>query len=457
MADKASLAIAIIAIIIAVIAIGYAAYTASTLSSQIKSINNKLSAIESRIGSLEHRVSTFTARPTATPTRTATVTGKVTLTVIGPWAGKEAKYFEKVIQAFEAEHPNIKIKYVIRRAEELAQILPLQFSAHTTPGDVIITPWAWFIVKMAKEGHVVDLTGIIKPSDYIDGIVENVMWNGHVYGAPFTMWLKPGFWYRKSFFKKYGLHVPKTWEDFLNLLKKIKKIPGIKNPIVSGDSKGWPLSDIVEHFLLTFLGPDITYKLVHCEVKFTDPEVENVFKTKLVPLIKEGYFSPPIEWTTAIEKWWAGEYALYFMGTWIAGMVPNASDIDFFWLPGDKAIVGGADYAFIPKYTKHLQAALTFLKFLATEGQVIHASTPAGKIPTWKKAPVDKIWEPMQSVYKKVTEAGMKIVPDLDDTIGGHWQTLFWDQLKLLWVDPSKLPQILKTLTEQLPACKAKG
>ena len=34
-------------------------------------------------------------------------------------------------------------------------------------------------------------------------------------------------------------------------------------------------------------------------------------------------------------------------------------------------------------------------------------------------------------------QAGITIVPDLDDTIGGQWQTTFWDQLKLLWTDPS--------------------
>ena len=42
---------------------------------------------------------------------------------------------------------------------------------------------------------------------------------------------------------------------------------------------------------------------------------------------------------------------------------------------------------------------------------------------------------------KKVVEfmgqAGITIVPDLDDTIGGDWQQTFWDQLKLLWTDPS--------------------
>ena len=46
-----------------------------------------------------------------------------------------------------------------------------------------------------------------------------------------------------------------------------------------------------------------------------------------------------------------------------------------------------------------------------------------------------------KAIDKKVVDfmgqSGITIVPDLDDTIGGQWQTTFWDQLKLLWTDAS--------------------
>ncbi|HOI37823.1 MAG TPA: ABC transporter substrate-binding protein, partial [Bacillota bacterium] len=37
-------------------------------------------------------------------------------------------------------------------------------------------------------------------------------------------------------------------------------------------------------------------------------------------------------------------------------------------------------------------------------------------------------------------------LPDLDDTIGGEWQPAFWDQLKLLWVSPARVGEVLETL-----------
>jgi multiple sugar transport system substrate-binding protein len=394
---------------------------------------------------------------TTTPTQTTTTTTpavKVKLTVIGPWAGDEEKYFRQVINEYMKLRPDVEITYVIQRAEDIASTLPAYLKAGKTPADVIFSAWGWFIVDMAKSGYLVDLTPYINQTDYVNGIFNPVKYDNKIWGAPFTMWLKPGFWYRKSFFQKYNLTEPKTWDDFLNLLNKIKGIPGIKKPIVTGDSVGWPIGDIVEHFLITFGGPDLQYKLISGSVKFNDTIVKSIFENRLIPLLKNGDFSEPIEWTTAKDLWWNNEYALYFMGTWITGMVNDPNDLSFFTLPGDKGVVGGTDYIFVPKYSENVNEAIKFVQFLATKGQVIHASTPAGKIPTWTKASADAIWSPMKTVYNKIVGAGMAILPDLDDSIGGDWQKLSWDQFKLLWVNPDKLNDVLNILTAQHPAIK---
>jgi multiple sugar transport system substrate-binding protein len=47
-------------------------------------------------------------------------------------------------------------------------------------------------------------------------------------------------------------------------------------------------------------------------------------------------------------------------------------------------------------------------------------------------------------------QSGITIVPDLDDTIGGQWQTTFWDQLKLLWTSPSS--STMTTVLDNLQA-----
>ncbi len=393
-------------------------------------------------------VTTTVTQTTATTSVATVTTTPVTLTVVGPWAGDEMKAFMEVLKAFEKTHPNIKIEYRIYRAEDLASIAPPQFAANMTPGDVIFTAWGWWVKKMGEEGHLYDLSNLVNTGEYVKGIFDPVTSNGKIYGLPFTAWAKPGFWYRKSFFEKYGLEPPKTWDDFLKLLEKLKNILN-GPPIVTGDNVGWPISDVTEHFVITFGGPELQLKLIKGEVKFTDPQVKEIFEKYLIPLLKKGYFSEPIEWTRALELWWKGKYALYFMGTWITGMVDDPDDLGFFPLPGCKGVVMGTDYIIVPKYTKHPKEALELAKWLATEGQRIHVGTKAGKFATWLKVGVEDHWKPMQEVYAKLKD---KVpLPDLDDSVGGDWQKLFWDQLKLLWVDPDKLDQVLKTLAENFP------
>ncbi|HDD31046.1 MAG TPA: carbohydrate ABC transporter substrate-binding protein, partial [Thermococcus litoralis] len=251
-----------------------------------------------------------TATPT-TVTQKETVTEtkpveQITLKVIGPWSGAELDAFMEVIKAFEAQHPNIKVEYKTYRAEDLSTILPLQFESGDTPADVIAM-WGWFIAEMGQKGHLMEFNGVINPDEYVPGILDTVTADGKIYGVPFTAAAKPGFWYRKSFFEKYGLKPPETWDEFVALLEKIKQIPGVKAPIVSGDSVGWPLSDVTEHFILTFGGKDLQLKLINGEVKWEDPQVRSIFEQRLVPLLKAGYFSDPIEWTSAVDLWWKGD------------------------------------------------------------------------------------------------------------------------------------------------------
>ncbi|MCD6195314.1 MAG: carbohydrate ABC transporter substrate-binding protein, partial [Staphylothermus sp.] len=271
-----------------------------------------------------------TVTTTVTKSQVTTVTQqqttpaqKVKLIVIGPWAGDEMKAFKQVLDKFVEEHPNIEVEYRIYRAEDLASIAPPQFEAGMAPGDVIFSAWGWWVKEMGEKGHLMDLSDLVNEDEYIKGIFDPVKSGDKIYGLPFTAWAKPGFWYRKSFFQEYGLKEPKTWDEFKQLLDKIKQIPGIEAPIVTGDSVGWPISDITEHFIITFGGIDMQLKLINGELKFNDPQVKTIFENYIVQLIKEGYFSEPIEWTKAIEEWWSSKYALYFMGTWLTGMVDD--------------------------------------------------------------------------------------------------------------------------------------
>jgi len=116
---------------------------------------------------------TQTASPTPTPTQTPTsptpAPAKVKIRIWGPWSGAEYEYFKQVLDEYQRLNPNVEFEYVTRRAEDIAQILPTQLEARQAPADVIFTSFGWFVVEMAKRGHLVDLTNVVNEADLRPG------------------------------------------------------------------------------------------------------------------------------------------------------------------------------------------------------------------------------------------------------------------------------------------------
>jgi multiple sugar transport system substrate-binding protein len=168
----------------------------------------------------------------------------------------------------------------------------------------------------------------------------------------------------------------------------------------------------------------------------------------LTQLIQAGYFSPPAEWESQVAKLWSGQYGIYWQGSFISALpeVQNVSDIDFFGFPGTNGVSGSIDYAVVPKYAPHLTEAKQLVQYLSGAP----AQTIMVGLGGFLGTNVDVAASAYKPIDKKVIDfmggSGMHVVPDLDDTIGGAWQTTFWTELKLLWTDPSQLNNVLTTL-----------
>lgn len=241
--------------------------------------------------------------------------------------------------------------------------------------------------------------------------------------------------------------MPETWEEFLDLLANIKEIPGVEAPIASG--AGWPIANFVDDFLLARGGPDLYSRLLTGELAWTDPEVKAVFE-ELVELLQAGYFSVPADWAAQVDKFAAGKYALYVMGSWIVGMVPDPEDIGFFMFPGTKGVRGGVDFFIIPKFTERLEEAKELVRFLATSyAQTIWAGL-GGYTAANLKVPVGVYPSPME---RKLAEAmvGMRFLGVSDTIIGGEFPIVYPDQLTLLWIDPDRLNEVLEAIQASVP------
>lgn len=140
------------------------------------------------------------------------------------------------------------------------------------------------------------LLGDLASRDYVqpapEGVASNVAefwgedWAGYgttgdtLYGAPLMASVKGFVWYSPAQFTEWGVEVPTTYQELLDLTKTIQETTG-KAPWCVGfgsdAATGWPGTDWVEDLVLREAGPDVYDQWVKHEIPFNDPAIESAF------------------------------------------------------------------------------------------------------------------------------------------------------------------------------------
>ena len=366
---------------------------------------------------------------------------KKNLTVYALWTSTEEDNFKQVLGNF-TENTGIEVSYFSQTTSDMLITVPQQISAPPYDVDIIIVPWPNWISD--NSAYLTPVTDLVTESQFPSNIISAVKSGGTLWAAPFKLSGKPGFWYRPSFFEANGLSVPTTYDEFKNtLLPAIQAVPGVEAAIASGvdaQGQGWPLSDVTEAWIIGRGGYQLQLDLeTGPSVRnWTDPQVTSVFD-ELTGLLEDGYFSAPAEWTGQIAKLWEGKYGLFFEGNFVTAQsqVENTSDIDFFPFPETNGVSGSVDYAVLTKDAPHMDQAKQLIQYMAGADAQEILVRQGGALATNTGVPASAYSVTDKKVVDFMGQAGITIVPDLDDTIGGQWQITFWDQLKLLWTDPS--------------------
>ena len=137
---------------------------------------------------------------------------------------------QRYIDEFERLHPNVKINVTIQSAEKLRELIQTAFASGEGP--------TFFNLPIENEFQYIE-AGRVAPADYktlgfkdakdllanySDGMIDAVYYEGDVYGLPLelTNW---SIFINKNVFKAAGLDpekdYPKTWEDMVEVSKKI--------------------------------------------------------------------------------------------------------------------------------------------------------------------------------------------------------------------------------------------
>lgn len=175
--------------------------------------------------------------------------------------------YQTYIDAFNAMYPNITVD--IEGITDYASDTLLRLQG----GD-------WGDVMMIPAVDKADLSTYFLPlgtTTEMDGQLNyyNQMYEGVVYGVPYTAGVNGGIVYNKAVFEAAGItEMPKTPEDFIAALKQIKEYDSSIIPMYTNYAAGWAMGGQWDPAISGSATGDSTYmnqKLLHTANPFADP------------------------------------------------------------------------------------------------------------------------------------------------------------------------------------------
>jgi len=149
--------------------------------------------------------------------------------------------------------------------------------------DIAIVPQPGLLKTLVETGEVIPAPeGVVanvdenwSPDWKAYGTVDDVF-----YAAPMLANIKGYVWYSPASFAEWGVEVPNTWDELLELTATIQEATGAAPwcaGFSSGDASGWPGTDWIEDLVLRQSGPEVYDQWVANEVEFTDPQIADAF------------------------------------------------------------------------------------------------------------------------------------------------------------------------------------
>ena len=147
---------------------------------------------------------------------------------------------KEVVKLWNAEHPNIQVK-VSQPAQGDALVTKLiQANKAGNPPDLAQAEFQ-ALPSMLGADMVADITKLVAPikGEFSDGTWKLVTFGESVYAVPQDV-APMMLLYREDLFKRYGLTVPKTWDEFATEAKKLReKAPKRYLTTFSAGDPGW--------------------------------------------------------------------------------------------------------------------------------------------------------------------------------------------------------------------------
>lgn len=314
------------------------------------------------------------------------------------WDWDKTAYYQPLIAAYQAKHPNVKIDYVDLGSTDYQTMLSTQLTGGADDLDVLTIKDIPGYATVVRAGQLEDLTGYMKdnaidPAAY-SGLIEQITIKDKVYALPF----RSDFWvvyYNKDLFDKAGVPYPSndmTVAQYDELARKMTSGAGSEK-VYGSIFHIW--RSTVELFGIL----DGKHTVVDGNYDFLKPWYERALKLQSDGIVPD-YAMLKTSNTHYSAPFFNNTIATLPMGTWFAATqiakIKSGESKSVNWgivkYPHPDGVKAGTTIATITslavnKQSSHKETALDFLKFVTgPEGAAIVAST--GTIPALRDAKV---------------------------------------------------------------------
>ncbi len=251
--------------------------------------------------------------------------------VVLQWqGGTDAEMWAKLEADFAAKNPGVTVRELVVTGQGDMRGPMRTALLGGEKVDIIINTWPAFRAELAD-------AGILRPIDdlwasaSLDAALDQ-SWRdlgstaGVTYGVPYTYGDRSAIWYKTAHLEKAGVEPPKTWDEFLASMDKLKAA-GFAAPIAM-PAKYWAHGEWFETLLLRIGGLDAAQKLAAHEIPWTDDIVKTTLK-KYAELLNAGCCGTPEQmfagdWDYSADQIFTADASNYLMiGMWMNARARN--------------------------------------------------------------------------------------------------------------------------------------
>ncbi len=406
---------------------------------------------------------------TPVPVEAGADTGQVF--ILGAFRGQEETDFLPVIEAFEAQNPDIDVVY--SGTGEFETLIAVRVAAGDPP-DVSAFPQPGAVAKFAREGELVPLWDealAVYDANFQPAWKELSSVDGTPYGMFHRVNAKGWIWYNKPAWEDAGWQVPTTWDELMALQEEMKAT-GIApwcDGIASDAATGWKGTDWIENILLRTQPLEVYDAWVAGELPFSSDEIKNAFEILGGIWMDEEltYGGPQTIALTNFRDpagWLFGDEPLCWMhmqGSFVTTFFPEdvQADLDnqvgvFMMPPIDESLpfaleVGGDQYVVFKG--KDRPEVRRFIEYLGTPDSAEPWATTGGAL--FPHLGQDLSWYP--TVLERTMAEAITSAPaarfDGSDNMASEVNLAFWKGVTD-WVSGNRtLDQALADIDETLP------